>query len=366
MNVELIGPEDARWRRVLEATAHDVYHLPGYGSLYGQEPGTEERALYVQGADAELLVPMMIRPLPELGVPPLAGWRDATSPYGYPGPLLRGTFSPVEVEGLRHRVLKALAERRILACFLRGHPLIPQADPVVERMGTAVVHGETAVIELELPDEEITRRMDVPNRRQIRRLKRLGYSCRVDDWRDLAAFAAVYRETMRRVGAEPFYFFDDAYFDRLRAFLGDHLHLISTRSPEGVVVSAAIFTTCGGIVNGHLNGTATSHLRLAPAKLMHDETWRWAKQHGDRIFNFGGGLGGRSNDSLFRFKKGLSTATRPFRTVRVVCDERLYGMACTAAGMSGTDLTGFFPAYRQVPEVARPAAPELEKFSRSA
>ncbi|HYV44211.1 MAG TPA: GNAT family N-acetyltransferase [Myxococcaceae bacterium] len=340
MIADLVGPDDPRWRRTLDAAAHDVYHLPGYGPLYERDPRAWETALHVQGAEAELLLPLLVRPLPSL-----SGWRDATSPYGYPGPVVGGTFHPEELERLRRCVLDLMRERRILTCFVRGAPLLADGDAFLERLGLVVRHGETAVMELDRPDEEILRGYSSQNHRAIRRALRRGYTVQVDEWSHLPTFCALYLENMRQVGAAPFYLFDARYFARLKELLEGHLHLVSVLSPDGDLAAANLITLCGGLVNAHLNAMSGAHLDASPVRLAYDAAWRWGKANGARLVNFGGGYGGR-DDSLLAFKMGFATGTRPFRTARLVCDRRLYEDACAAVGASGGDLTGYFPAYR--------------------
>jgi hypothetical protein len=355
MIAELIGPDDARWRRTLEAAAHDVYHLPGYGPLYEQDPRVRELALHVRAEEAELLLPLMVRPLPELGAPALSGWWDATSPYGYPGPVVRGTFRPRELERLGECVLDLLRAHRILTCFVRGAPLLAGGDALLDRLGTVVRHGETAVIELDRSDEEISNGYSNLNHRLIRRARKKGYTVQVDEWSHLPLFSTLYLENMRRVGASPFYLFGAGYFARLKELLDGRVHLVTVLSPGGELAAADLITVCGGLVNGHLNATSGAHLDMSPVRLSHDALWRWAKASGARIVNLGGGYGGR-DDSLLAFKMSFATGTRPFHTARVVCDRSLYQDACAAAGASGGDLTGYFPAYRQPCAPAGPQA----------
>jgi Acetyltransferase (GNAT) domain len=229
-----------------------------------------------------------------------------------------------------------------------GHPLLTTADPVLDRLGTAVVHGDTVHLRLERVEREIWSGMRPTLRRQIRRLKELGYAAERDEWSRLGDFKELYHDTMRRVGATPFYNFSDTHFDVLRALLGGRLHLVTVLAPNGKVVGGALNTACHGFVQGHLLGAETFEDIPSPALLLYDAEWRWAKQRGDRFFNLGGGRGGR-NDSLFQYKKGFSDATAPFRTVRIVCEPGRYRRACAAAGVDGADLSGFFPPYRSEP-----------------
>lgn len=354
MIAEIIEPKDRRWSHILQATAHDVYHLPGFGSLYVRSADEVERALYVKGAHGELLMPLILRDLPDLGTPALAGWKDASSPYGYPEPIVSGEFSPLEVQSLQASVVEELCRNRVAACFVRGHPILSSADSLLERLGTVVVHGDSVLLNLEQDEEAIWRGLRPGHRRQIRRLMKLGYSAQVNDWSRMDEFKAAYRATMQRVGASSFYFFDDAHFDGLRALLKNHLQLVTVLAPDGSVACAALSTSCHGVVNAQVGGVADRHAKPSPWTLLYDAEWRWAKANGQRVFNLGGGRGGE-HDSLFQFKKGFSSTTAPYCTLRIVSEPQIYQTACAAAGVSGEDLSGFFPAYRHGPVGQEPS-----------
>src|SRR4029453_19284485 len=226
MRAELIGPTDVRWARILDSPPHDVYHLPGYGPLYESDPRAEESALWVRFEDAELLMPLMLRPLPDTYDSSLPGARDATSPWGYPGPLLRGTISPTELEGFANCVITALADHRIATCFIRTNPLLPDGEALLGQLGVSVDQGAIALIELDRSKEEIWRGYDGERRRRVLRLREAGFVVRHDEGEDFEAFRTIYRATMQRVAASSFYMFDDAHFERLRNLLGPRLHLV--------------------------------------------------------------------------------------------------------------------------------------------
>jgi len=353
VDVQLITPADERWQRLLQRTSHDVYHLPGYGGLYARRED-QVLGLYVQGAEGELLMPLIVRPLPDLGDARLAAWRDAASPYGYPGPLIRGRFSAAERAAFTSAVLKELRRSRIVSCFVRGHPFIQEGEELLYWLGAESVGAEVMCLDLEGDEEELWRSVREGHRRAIRRLEKSGYSVRFNDWTGLEQFAAIYESTMRRVSATHFYFFDPDYFDRLRTLLSDHLNLVSVVGPDGKLAAGVLMTCYRGVAHSHLSATAEGQLALAPSKLAYDASWRRAKEQGARSLNWGGGLG-RSDDPLLNFKRGFSNSARPFRTFRIVCDPERYQWACEAARLGADDRTGFFPAYR------RPVSVEPER-----
>jgi len=175
-----------------------------------------------------------------------------------------------------------------------------------------------------------------------------GFSESIDDWSTYPSFAAVYRATMDRVNAAPFYFFSDAYFRDMRESLPTQLHLFTIRAPHGEIAAAGLFTHTNGIVEYHLSGTAVDFRRHAPSKLMLDAVRRWAASIGAAQMNLGGGTGGESN-SLFEFKTGFSRSRAPFHTARLVFDVPLYTVLTRGArngdGSPRAD-EGYFPLYR--------------------
>ena len=69
----------------------------------------------------------------------------------------------------------------------------------------------------------------------------------------LPTFANLYTQTMARLGASDFYFFDEDDFRRLACALPGMIHLLVT-SIDGEVASAGLFFEYGGVVEWHLVG----------------------------------------------------------------------------------------------------------------
>jgi hypothetical protein len=339
MKAELLDAGDARWASFLVDARHDFYHLPAYVDLCAAQENGEPFALIVEDGDRSMLLPMIIRPIP-------GGATDAISPYGYPGPLLRGTDDPAFLSDALAAGGAMLGARGIISLFVRLHPLLNPTPPT--GVGTVVRHGDTVSVDLTLPIEELWRQTRSGHRNEINRARRLGRVASFDEsWRRFDAFKQLYRATMARVEASSSYLFDDAYFDGLRAALGDHLRLCVVEA-GGEVAAAALFVETCGIVQFHLSGTDSRFEHEAPTKLMIDFVRAWAKDHGDRHLHLGGGLGA-SDDSLFQFKAGFSHLRHAFHTLRMVCDEREYARLALAHDPAAdpTVLDGFFPLYRR-------------------
>jgi hypothetical protein len=333
--LEVAAPE---WESTLRTARHDFYHLPSYVALCAAEERARPSALYVSDGHRTMLLPLMIRGIP-------AGGFDATSPYGYPGPIGIGTDDPGFLREALGAGLSVLRDAGLVSAFIRLHPLLNPAPP--EGVGTLVRHGETVSVDLGLPSEALWAQMRHNHRRDIAKTIDLGYLAHIDaEWRHVESFKRLYRQTMEVRSATPFYFFGDGYFQGLREALGERLHLCVVEK-GGVVAAAGLFVETNGIVQYHLSGTDYTDRGAQPAKLMTHFATMWAKDRGNRVLHLGGGVGAAA-DSLLRYKIGFSPLRHTFATLRVVLDEAEYVRLAEAAGadVDPDDREGFFPSYR--------------------
>ncbi len=344
MRVTLLEPGDAAWADALARAPHDVHHLPAYVALCARttERGRPAAFRVDDAAGRSLLLPVVLRDVP--GAP---GRLDATSPHGYPGPLLGGAspgepFLPAALEAL----VDDARRRGLVTLFVRLHPLLNAGWSALGGHGALVAHGETVVVDLALPEAEQWRQTESGHRNQIHRGARAGLRASFDaSWRHLAGFGRLYRETMRRVGASAYYDLSDEYFADLRAALDGRLHL-AVVEVDGALAAAGLFTRCGEVVQYHLAGMSADHARHRPTKTLVHHARLWAKAEGARWLHLGGGVGAAA-DRLFAFKAGFSHLRRTFETWRVVLDPTAYARLCAASGDPGGALAGFFPAYRR-------------------
>jgi len=348
MRAEFITPTDAGWQDFLQDVPHDFYHLPDYAAFAGRHEGGLPTAFLARDGEAGLLIPLLLRMLPEtLGAP--QNWRDAASPYGYPSPLFHPATEPSQAERFLRAFTGLCHDMDIVAVFLRFHPLLSCPLGAFAELGTVVQHGRTVWIDLTADKEQLRRQTRENHRRGIARLQQAGFQARIDHWSDRQGFVEAYSATMERLQAHSFYKFTVRYFDDLHETLGEKLHLCAVISPTGDVASAGLFTGTGGLVQYHLGGTAGRYLEMAPSKLMFDHVRTWAKDAGCKAFHLGGGVGGR-DDSLFRFKQGFSSLTADYQTCRMVLNHARYTSlssqwrACDANVRDVSD--EYFPIYR--------------------
>ena len=347
MRAELLTAQDPRWPAFLQGAPHDFYHLPGYVELCARLEGGEAAAFWAEDGPHGMLAPLVLRPVPE-GLDPDPGLKDASAPYGYPGPLLLGQPPEPVVEGFLKAFVDVGSAAGIVSAFFRFHPLLEVPEAPFRAFGTLMDHGETVYVDLSLPPEELSRQTRVNHRADARRLLAEGCQVEVDRWERMPDFIRIYGETMRYRHADGFYRFGAEYFDALRACMGDHLHLCTVVAPEGETAAAGLFTCVDGLMEFHLSGTADAFRRTGPAKLMLIHMRDWAKARGQRLMHLGGGVGCAA-DSLAFFKQGFSRLRGRFSTFRMVLKPDPYRRLVRSRGRGDASAcaSDYFPAYRR-------------------
>lgn len=339
MITTLITPTDTRWNDVLARCRHDVYHMPGWTITSEIGEGGKGFGLHASDGQAELFVPLLRR---ELG----NGEWDASSPYGYAGPICSDGASQASIDAGFQSMVDMLKSQGCVSWFMRLHPIL-NADWQIAS-GLTVDHGPTVSIDLTQSHEMLWQNIRPTHRRGIRKATEQGVTVSIDFARQhMDAFIDVYHSDMRRLGASSYYLFGRDYFDSLFSTLPDNaLLMIAKRQDE--FAGGVIFTLApsSGIMQYHLSTTHVNYRATQPAKLILHTAALWGKQAGYHQLHLGGGIGA-AEDSLFSFKRGFSHDTRRFRSQRVLVDHHKYRRLSGLDDGARLEVDGFFPAYRK-------------------
>src|SRR5215210_2792555 len=125
--MRILTPEQiGEWSAVLErAVQHDFYHLPAYHAMAEQRGEGEARLFVQEEGGYTIALPLLLRPLSGIAGAAVGTerWRDATSVYGYAGPLASHARVPEQIAGNFQSALKdALIEQGVVTAFSRLHP----------------------------------------------------------------------------------------------------------------------------------------------------------------------------------------------------------------------------------------------------
>jgi hypothetical protein len=305
--------------------------LAGYAAAWEARGGTDPylRPEYLHAAAAievgepaayvadGVLYPFLVRDLGE-------GRCDLTSAYGAGGPYGTG-------HGWRQGFVDEARAHGVVSEFVRFHPIL---ENQIVAAGMEVGELEPNItVQVQATDDELVAQMEPTARNKLRKAMRAGVEVR--EHRDLDRFASLYLETMRGMGADPFYLFPAEFFARLER-LGDALVVLDADTAAGIFLSG------GGAMHYFLAGSTLEARKLASANLVLFEAMRRARDAGLETLVLGSGL--TEGDSLNRFKRSIGAGRAPKTIGKAVHDAAAYAELTTAAGVPAD--TRFFPAYR--------------------
>jgi sugar O-acyltransferase (sialic acid O-acetyltransferase NeuD family) len=302
MLCDFVDPRSTLWRSCLQDVRHDVYHLPEYVQLCsGLYSGGMPRAFIARDEAGLFVVPLILRPI-ENWVSD-TGLYDAIGPYGYASPIVAFRSRRLADWNCQNRFLEraieclmqCLLKEHVVSVFCRLHPMLAFPLQALQHFGTVVEHGPTVYCDLACSTEELWYQTRGTVRRRIKRVTAAEFVAEEDyDWSSLTDFEEAYRDTMHRVGAADWYFFDHDHFIGLRDNLHANMHLLVVRFGEQVACAGLLSETCG-IVQFHLAGTRsgfedsdaikllTHFARLGESTRQRCLPSRWRRRCGERF-----------------------------------------------------------------------------------
>lgn len=242
---------------------------------------------------------------------------DASSPYGYGGPLC-SSDDPAFGAAAWAAYVAWMREHRVVVEYIRFHPMIAND----RHYGGHVVDNREVVC-VDLRQDDIAAGYALRLRQGLKKAAAAGLAYEEADLRDVVhEFGGFYREGMRAIGAGPFYLFEDAYFAQLAA---DGLARIGfCRASSGEWLAAALFLDGHGVREYHLAaGSAAGRAANAASFVLHRGALA-ARDRGLATLYLGGGSDARADNPLLFFKAAFSPQRLRYRTGWTVFDDARY------------------------------------------
>lgn len=317
---------------------YDFYHTYDYHALSKSKNETPILLKYVEN-DIIIGIPLLVRSIAD------TNYKDATSVYGYAGPICKGVSSNFDNSNFQKKIVAYFANN-FVSVFSRLNPYISKQHNILFNIGTISPQGKVVNIDLtqdiDLQRQNYQRRLKT----HINKARRLCSIKKAETDKDLQDFMDIYYENMNRVSAKQSYYFDKTYFSNMNnsdCFKSEILLAIDNET--GKTIAASQFIITNSIVQYHLSGTKKDSLHLTPTKLLIDEMRLIASERGLTCFNLGGGLGGRDDDSLFNFKASFSKGFKQFDLWKWIINQKVYDELVSQKGITNNQ-TEYFPRYR--------------------
>jgi len=346
--IEIITDRE-EWNRFIRLIGHFDFYYTYYYHLLSKQDNEKPVLIAYRENDTLIALPLLLRDIEG------TSYKDATSVYGYAGPLCkskRKKASAFDNGNFKNQLQVFLSDNKIVSVFTRLHPFIDYQENILKNIGEITSPGDVVNIDITLPIDIQRQQYNKRLKTYVNKARRLYTIIEANNERQIEEFIEMYYENMRRLDATDYYFFEKRYFYQLMisSFFKVELMLCSD-TETGEMIGGAMFIKTGNIVQYHLSGCKEEYLHLNPIKLLIDEMRLRATTENYTYFNLGGGLGVKE-DSLFRFKASFSKDYRPAKFWKYVVNQQVYDDLVNQLKKDTLDTapeeSDFFPAYRQL------------------
>lgn len=321
---EIPASDPAAWRAALAPLgAVDCCFLPEYHAAYALRIAGSRPLLWrCEGAGGHFVYPFLLNDVVIHGRS--TGYRDISGVYGYTGPLASPDSGTFLAEAWR-AFDEYCAQRKVIAEFVRFSPF--NRNERLAPPGMEVTQNRTLAVSL-LPrtEAELLALLGAKTRNMLRKAANAGLSAReLELPRHLAAFRALYDDTMGRNNAPEFFHYDDSYWRHLLALGGD-LRLFGVFSGDALV-ACAMSVSHGACGLYHLGASLPDASRLGAGNLSLYAMSCGLMRAGVTFINMTGGRSTAADDPLLLFKKSNATGTAPFHIGKRIIDRDAYAHA---------------------------------------
>ncbi|KPK02226.1 MAG: hypothetical protein AMK71_03005 [Nitrospira bacterium SG8_35_4] len=348
--VQILHLEDdfALYERIAsQLKVKSVYFTPSYLLSIQKAEGYPIKVVIVRDEESLALIPYVWRKINDLPFCKDISEEmfDIITPHEYSG-FITNEDNPEKRIKLCSVLFAAVddlcSNKRVVTEFARFDPFITEISLIENHYEIRYV-GHNVYIYLKQTDEKIWNSFEHSAQKNIKTAERCGLQFHeADHEKEIDIFIRFYRDSMQRLGAQKYFYFNREYFIALlKSCKGARLFMVSDAS--GVPVAASILLYHGDTAHHHLTGYDPAALSMRPNDFMIYQLAMWAKGQGITYLHLGGGA-----ESIRNFKKKFSPLRTPYHIGYKVHNIKYYEMLCQAwrEQSRNSAKTDYFPLYR--------------------
>lgn len=247
-------------------------------------------------------------------------WKDASSPYGYGGPVA-SCDDAAFLAAAWVAYCEWMERQRVVVEYVRFHPVLGN-----ERNYGGDVSDNRPVVWMDLARQDVTADYAKRLRHSLKKAEDAGLVYREFPLASHAGqFGAFYRDCMAGIGTDPFFLFGDRYFQGLATSGLARLGLcLRGENADGPWLSACLFLDGPGVREYHLAATGPEGRAAGASAFALHHAALAARASGIQRLYLGGGSDVHADNPLLFFKSAYSALRLCYRTGGNVFDRKAY------------------------------------------
>ncbi|MEA4821527.1 MAG: peptidoglycan bridge formation glycyltransferase FemA/FemB family protein [Erysipelotrichales bacterium] len=312
------------WKNTIESFRNnDIYYTYDYCKSFQLHGDGEPKLIYYTNNNFKLCLPIMINDISSsLNFNDLQpnSFFDATTPYGYGGPLIDGEILPHEIDQFYKELFDFSIMNKIISLFIRFHPLLANQSYV--NSSVTIIHPKNTVFIDTTTESIILDNMTGKCRNMVNKAKKNNVIIEYDHGENIDILKSIYNQTMDNHVADSYYYFKNEYYQYLIDNLKPNL-IIFYAYLDSVPIGASMFLYNENFIHYHLSGTLYEYRNYASSNLILASAAQWASKKGIKKFHLGGGV--QNEDNLFNFKKSFNkNGIIPYYIGKIIFDLERY------------------------------------------
>jgi serine/alanine adding enzyme len=307
------------WNEILDEYPEErqfLYFKPEYLQSWMVYEQAIPYCAYAKANGTSLIYPFLKKQInnAELG----GDYYDIFTAYGYGGVMTNSNayLSPVLVEQFNENFNHWCERENVVTEFIREMPFtnfrIRNADYQIVRKNACIICKGAYHLDCK------------KTRRNIRIATEKGLFAELDDdLESLGHFQELYTEMAVNHCFEPFYFFDDCYFQNILKYLKSYTRIINIKRDNDILASMLVFQYAKK-ASMHLACSKPDPDKCFPNDFLFYSSICELIKHGVTYICLGGGTTANKNDSLFRFKHKFSNLSLDVYIGKKVINTEVY------------------------------------------
>jgi len=306
----------------LPQNQQDIYFTPEYYQLY-EAYGDGKAQCFVFEQDGELILyPYLKNSVNSLGYQLDKEYYDIQGAYGYNG-IISSSKEKHFLHAFHTCFEKYCKENNIIAEFTRFHPLLQNMEMASDK--TKIIYDrKTVFFDLSKELSEIFSIFQHSTKKQIRRAENryhIQIKTHTNPNEHVNILYDIYTQTMNKVNAVPYLYFNKEYFSNLLQ-LENVVLFIAYYEDKPIACISALYVK--DYFHGHLGGSLSEFLKMYPNDLLYKEMILYAKKIKCKYLHVGGGDTSDINNSLLNFKMNFSKDIADFYIGKTIYNEVVY------------------------------------------
>ena len=316
----------------------DTFFTEEYSKLYELE-NQKVHCFYYSKNGFHFLFPFILREFQiEENI-----YYDFETIYGYGGPIYN-YYNEEHISNAWISFFEYGYSKNYIAGLIRFHPLLNNYK-CFDIVGKLLRDRQTVAVDLKLSEDEIwVNEIHSKNRNSIKKGEKNGLQFIADyNFKYLEEFKTLYKNTMIKLDANQFYFFDDEYFNKLKKTIEKSFIGIVLLNSEVIASAIIFFSDYYG--HYHLAGSNSQYLNLSPNNFLIWNCIKELKGKGIKYFHLGGGTNSDENNSLFEFKRKFSKNRFDFFLGKIIFNIDVYQTLCDDWSKINSNSEQFYKKY---------------------